>query len=123
MSDIRCQMSNAGQRSSTGRTPRVLRPHPHLTFDIGDLTLGISPCLAALLCLLCAFIAGPPARAGEAGGLKLEVTDLARSLDRVRKERFLTVTVEITGRDPAGLRRVQPLREDFRLLAGKKVLP
>jgi hypothetical protein len=39
------------------------------------------------------------------------------------RERFLTVTVEITGTDPGRLRRVQPLRDDFQVLAGKESLP
>src|SRR5438477_68828 len=58
---------------------------------------GAGPRLLILLAVLYTSTLGlsRPAQAG--GGLKLEVTELARSVDRVRKERFLTVTVEISG--------------------------
>lgn len=76
--------------------------------------------------LLLPGLAARPAAAQEAttGGLRLQVTELALSVDLSRgKERFLTVTVELSGRDGNHLRRVQPLREDFQLLAAGKPLP
>jgi hypothetical protein len=65
-----------------------------------------------------------PALAQKSAGLKFEVVEVARSVD-VGKERreFLAVTVEVTGLDPARLRRLQPLRDDFTLIAGKQLLP
>ena len=58
-----------------------------------------------------------------AGELRLRVTELSRSLDLSRgKTEFLTVTVEITGKEAGRLRRVQPLRDDFQVLAGKQEL-
>ena len=56
--------------------------------------------------------------------LRFEVAEVARSVD-VGKERreFLTVTVEVTGLNAARLRRLQPLRDDFTLIAGKQFLP
>ena len=57
-------------------------------------------------------------------GLNLQVAEVADSVDLSRgKERFLTLTVEISGVEAAQLRRVQPLRDDFQLLVGKKTLP
>ena len=48
-----------------------------------------------------------------------KVAELARTVDLSRgKEEFLTVTVEVSGADPARLRCVQPVRADFQLLAG-----
>lgn len=66
----------------------------------------------------------PAARAqGRAGDLKLDVVELARSVDLSRgKEQFLTVTIDISGVEAARLRRVQPLRDDFQVLAGKRTL-
>lgn len=76
-----------------------------------------------LLLLLVLPARSAPAASGESGGLKLEVQELAESIDLSRgKERFLTVTVEISGAEAGQLRRVQPLRDDFQLLAGKRVL-
>lgn len=78
-------------------------------------------CVATLL-----WVAARATRAAavDAGGLKLEVQELAESVDLARgRERFLTVTLEISGADVAQLRRVQPLRDDFQLLAGKQRLP
>lgn len=65
------------------------------------------------------------AAAREAGaGLKLDVVEIAQSVDLTRgKERFLTVTVDISGGTAQRLQRVQPLREDFQLTAGKSALP
>jgi hypothetical protein len=66
-----------------------------------------------------------PATAQEAvsAGLKLRVTEVAQTVDLGRGgEKFLTVTVEITGAQAGPLRRVQPLRDDFQVLAGKSVL-
>jgi hypothetical protein len=77
--------------------------------------------LAAGLLFLAAPVRAVPV---DVGGLKLEVQELAESVDLSRgQERFLTVTLEISGTDAARLRRVQPLRDDFQLLAGKKTLP
>jgi hypothetical protein len=61
---------------------------------------------------------------GEADGLTLHVVEVAQTVDLTRNgERFLTLTIEIGGTDPAHLRRVQPLREEFEVLAGKTSLP
>jgi hypothetical protein len=82
--------------------------------------------------LVCALFAGPVLTAGvPAAGrtaaspqLGFEVVGVARSVELSRKDReFLTLTVEITGADAARLRRVQPLRADFSLQAGKAMLP
>jgi hypothetical protein len=64
-----------------------------------------------------------PARAQKVPALKFEVVEVARSVD-VGKERreFLTVTVEVTGLDPARLRRLQPLRDDVTQVAGKPLI-
>ncbi|HTE19261.1 MAG TPA: hypothetical protein VK689_12880 [Armatimonadota bacterium] len=79
---------------------------------------------AASLLLACCLAPLPAAAQGQAAGLRLEVTEIAQSVDLSRgKEKFMTVVVEITGADPARLRRVQPLRADFQLLAGKRALP
>ena len=65
-----------------------------------------------------------PGQEAGAGGLKLRVTEVAQSVDLARgRERFLTLTVEITGADAARLRRVQPLREDFTVVAAARRLP
>lgn len=86
--------------------------------------LGMSLAVWGLLGLTAVFPARAIAAPVESGGLRLEVQELAESIDLARgKERFLTVTVEITGVAPGPLRRVQPLREDFQLLAGKVTLP
>jgi hypothetical protein len=54
----------------------------------------------------------------------LEVVEVARSVDLSRGgDEFLTVTVELSGIEPGQLRTVQPLRSDFRLLAGKITFP
>ena len=78
----------------------------------------------ALLAGGLAAILSVPAHAQKTSGLKFEVVEVARSVD-VGKERreFLTVTVEVTGLDPARLRRLQPLRDDFTLVSGKQLLP
>ena len=81
-----------------------------------------------LACLLTPTLAGMPVGAAEdekaAAGLRLKVAELARTVDLNRgKEEFLTVTVEVSGADPVRLRRVQPVRADFQLLAGKAKLP
>jgi len=51
------------------------------------------------------------------------VTEVAQSVDLARGDRFLTVTVELSGLEPAALRRLHPRRDDFMLLAGKGTLP
>lgn len=62
--------------------------------------------------------------AGAGAELGLKVTEVARSVDLSRGgAEFLTVTVELSGEEPDRLRRVQPLREEFRLVAGKRELP
>jgi hypothetical protein len=62
--------------------------------------------------------------AAQKGGLELRVAEVGRSVDLNRGgEEFLTVTVELTDRDPQRLRRVQPRRDDFIVLAGKAELP
>src|SRR5438067_11041536 len=64
----------------------------------------------------------PVAAAGDAaaGDLRVRVVEMARSVDLARgREEFLTVAVEISGGDAGSLRRVQPLRDDFRVIAGK----
>lgn len=70
---------------------------------------------------------GGPAKAQEKGekpaGIQPEVVEVARTYDLAKKEEFLAVTLEITGPDPLQLRRVQPLRDDFQLLAGRSTLP
>ncbi|MFN3651201.1 MAG: hypothetical protein ACK47B_16620 [Armatimonadota bacterium] len=73
--------------------------------------LGLSPSSAA-------------AQEAVSDGLRIRVVELAQSVDLSRgKERFLTVTVELSAADPVRLRRVQPLRDDFTVLAGKAMLP
>jgi hypothetical protein len=60
---------------------------------------------------------------GRCGPPRLVVTEVARSVDVARGgERFVTLTVEVRGDDPAALRRFHPRRDDFRLLAGKDEL-
>ncbi len=55
--------------------------------------------------------------------LRLAVMEIAQSVDLSRgREKFLTLTVEISGGSPVRLRRVQPMREDFTVLAGKQRL-
>jgi hypothetical protein len=73
--------------------------------------------------LLCA-TARSAAAQNQTGGLKVSVTEIAQSVDLSRgSERFLTLTLDVSGVDPARLRRVQPLRDDFELQAGKRSLP
>jgi hypothetical protein len=75
------------------------------------------------LCLLAADARGSAAQS-QSGGIKLDVTEVAQSVDLSRgRERFITVTVDVSGAPAARLRRIQPLREDFELLAGKRTLP
>jgi hypothetical protein len=78
----------------------------------------------SLLAMLPAAILALPALAQKSPALKFEVVEVARSVD-VGKERreFLAVTVEVMGLDAARLRRLQPLRDDFTLIAGKQLLP
>jgi hypothetical protein len=67
---------------------------------------------------------GPGTEEKTAAGLKLSVSEISRSVDLSRgREEFLTVSLDITSADPSRLRRVQPLRDDFDLLAGKWELP
>jgi hypothetical protein len=77
------------------------------------------------LLLGAAFISHPAgAQEKSAAGLKLAVAEISRSVDLSRgREEFLTVALDITSADPARIRRVQPLRDDFDLLAGKRELP
>ncbi len=78
----------------------------------------------ALLAAWLAVAAAPAGAQGKGDSLDLKVVELARTVDLGRGgEKFLTVTVEVAGGDPLRLRRVQPLREDFTLLAGKTSLP
>jgi len=80
--------------------------------------------IGRLTAWLLVFTAPGWAAPAEVGGLKLEVAEIAESVDLTRgRERFLTVTIGISGAEAARLRRVQPLRDDFQLLAGKKSLP
>ena len=77
-----------------------------------------------LLAALLLISTGRASAQNQAGGLKVSVAEIAQSVDLTRgSERFLTVTLEVTGVDPARLRRVQPLRDDFELQAGKSSLP
>lgn len=76
--------------------------------------------LAPALCLACA-LWSLPARAEE---LKVQVAEVGRSVDLARaRQEFMTVVVEVSGVPPVRLAQVQPLREDFTLLAGKTSLP
>lgn len=81
-----------------------------------------SPVLTLLL-----LAAGIPAVAQDKGEkqplISPEVVEVARTYDLAKKEEFLAVTLEITGPDPLQLRRIQPLRDDFQLVAGKASLP
>jgi hypothetical protein len=73
--------------------------------------------LTLALCLLGAL----PARADE---LKVQVAEVGRSVDLARgRQEFITLVLEISGVPPVRLAQVQPLREDFTLLAGKAPLP
>jgi len=75
-------------------------------------------CLAGLALLLA--LSGGAA----AGPLKVQVAEVARSVDLSRGgAEFLTVVIEITGADPERLRSVQPLRDDFHLAVGKSTFP
>lgn len=72
---------------------------------------------AALLALLLASSSG-------ADDLKVKVTEVGASVDLSRGgARFLTLVVEIDAESPGRLRGVQPLRDDFQVLAGKTTLP
>ena len=67
-----------------------------------------------------------PADAQEPAGpsLRYQVRQVGRIVDLSRgKEEFLTISLDVSGLAPAAMRRVQPLREDFTLLAGKSALP
>jgi hypothetical protein len=89
-------------------------------------SLGLRPPYTeALVTLLAAVALTSAAIAQErtAAGLRVSVAEVGRSYDLSRKQELLTITVDVTGRDPAGLRRVQPLRDDFQVLAGKTMLP
>ncbi len=83
--------------------------------------------MRAAVLLLCAVALPPPTaepQEAQGGDLRYRVTELAQSVDLVRgNERFLTVTLEISGMDPVRLRRVQPSRDDFQLVAGKDLSP
>ena len=62
--------------------------------------------------------------AAQAEDLKLEVTEVGSSVDLSRGgARFLTLVVEIRAPTSSRLRGVQPLRDDFQVLAGKSTLP
>jgi len=79
---------------------------------------------ASVAALVALSLVRPAASQQVTGDLKLDVVEIAQSVDLSRgKEKFLTVTVDVTGVVPARLRRVQPLRDDFQILAGKTVLP
>src|SRR5438128_1092393 len=78
----------------------------------------------SLAVLLSAVLMATPVFAQMTSGLKFEVVEVARSVDVGKEPReFLAVTVEVTGLDPTRLRRLQPLRDDFTLIAGKQMLP
>jgi hypothetical protein len=81
--------------------------------------------LLRVLCVFVVLLLAPQAWAQtQKSGLRLQVVELAQTVDLSRgKEKFLTVTVDISGQDPARLRRVQPLREDFQVIAGQSTLP
>jgi hypothetical protein len=93
---------------------RALRPLPFTLLPFPFLLFTFSLCLLTFAL---------PAQAQ--AGLRLEVTEVARSVRFTagKPEEFLTLTVEITGADAARLRRVQPFRDDFEVLAGGQVLP
>lgn len=77
-----------------------------------------------ILAVLLLTSAGRASAQNQPGSLKVTVVELAQSVDLTRgSERFLTVTLDVSGVDPARLRRVQPLRDDFELQAGKRSLP
>jgi hypothetical protein len=64
-----------------------------------------------------------PAHAG-LPGWKIRAVEVARSVDLSRGNApFLTVTVELTSSARDALLRIQLRREDFRLLAGRQLLP
>lgn len=79
--------------------------------------------------LLLGLLLGPGARScaaqeAVADQLRLRVAEVSRSIDLARdRAEYLTITVEIAGTDAGRLRRVQPLRDDFQVVAGKKELP
>jgi hypothetical protein len=76
--------------------------------------------LPLFLAVAAALLAGPAA----AQDLRVQVAEVARSVDFSRgREEFLTVAIDVTSADSGRLRRVQPLRDDFRLSAGKAALP
>ncbi len=75
------------------------------------------------LMLALLLVASPSAAQRPGGNIRPEVVEVARTYDLGKKEEFLAVMLEISGPDPLQLRRVQPLREDFQVLAGKTVLP
>ncbi len=80
--------------------------------------------LILILGAIAAALASSVVEAQTAGNLHLQVMELARSVDLTRGgQEYLTIVVEINCSDPGRLRRVQPLRADFRVSAGKATLP